>query len=54
MKYVIGEKYYATYARGWQCLAELLEIDEEDGLYLMYNPRHGTFYTTKEDLDSKN
>jgi len=52
--YIIGEKYYARYTRGWQCLAELLEIDEKNNLYLMYNKRHGVFYTTKEDLDEKN
>lgn len=53
MEYEIGKQYYAIWTRGWQCLATLIEI-EDDGLYLMFNARHGYFYSSKEELDAHN
>ena len=52
MEYKIGEKYWAVYTKGFQCYAELIEINDRG--YLMYNRRHGYFYTTKENLDKHN
>lgn len=57
--YIIGEKYYAAYTRGWQCYAELIKfipaaLPEEPDKVLMYNERHGYFVTTVQDLDNKN
>ncbi len=58
MDYVIGEKYYAIWTHGWQCLATLVDIEKGDSanamLYLMYNDRHGYFYNSKEELDAHN
>lgn len=53
MNYIIGEKYYARYERGWQCLAELVKFLDNNEV-LMYNNRHGYFVTTIADLDEKN
>ena len=52
MKYNVGEKYYAPYTRGWQCLAEIVDI--KDGKYVMYNKRHGRFVVTEKQIEDHN
>lgn len=53
MKYQIGEKYYAPYTQGWQCLGEIVKYIDTDK-YLMYNRRHGYFIVTEKQLDDHN
>lgn len=53
MKYQIGEIYWATYKRGWQCPGELVEYLGDDK-YLMYSKRHGYYIVTEKNLDDHN
>lgn len=53
MKYKIGEKYYAPYTKGWQCLGEIVKYTD-DGKYVMYNKRHGYYIVTEEQIDAHN
>lgn len=52
-EYEVGERYYAPYTRGWQCLGEIKKV-RNDETYLMYNKRHGYFVVTKDQLDTYN
>ncbi len=53
MKYNVGDKVYAPFTKGLQCLGEIVAV-MKDGIYLLYNERHGYFRATKEQLDAHN
>ena len=53
MNYVIGERYYFRYKRGWQTQGELIKILPDDK-YLMYSKRHGYFTVDEKNLDEHN
>ena len=53
MKYQIGEKVYAPYTKGWQCLGEIVGYTM-DGRYVLYNKRHGRYIVTEKQIDDYN
>lgn len=52
-EYEVGERYYAPYTKGWQCLGEIKKVNPNE-TYVMYNKRHGYFVVTKDQLDTYN